>query len=142
MKKFLLSLCVLAIAGVCVFMTSCKDNDEVATRVNSNVKTAIAAAQDAGYTYSYVLNGQTYNSLDALNNAIADLPAGTQNEIYVVATPDGGGAPITGQTTTFTTPQPGQTTTVPVVVPGDTNTTVNVVLNTTLEAQHSGGAVK
>ena len=140
MKKFLLSLCALAVAGVCVFMTSCKDDDELATRINSNIVSAIAAAQDAGYTYTYVLNGQTFTTPEALQAAINDLPAGSTNEIYVVATPTDGSQPIQGQTATFTAPQPGETTSFTVEVPGDTTDTVTVIMNTTLESQHSGGA--
>ncbi len=143
MKKFLLSLCVLAVAGVCVFMTSCKDDDELQTRVNSNVETAIAAAQDdANYDYQYVLNGQTYTSLEALQNAISELPADTQNEVYVVATNKTTGEVKQGTTSSFTAPQPGQSTTVKIEVPGTTTTTAEVTLNTTLESQHSGGAAK
>ena len=142
MKKFLLSLCVLAVAGVCVLMTSCKDDDELATRVNTNIASVIAAAQDAGYTYTYVLNGQTYTSLGAVQDAINDFPAGTTNEIYVVATPNDGGQPKQGEAATFTTPQPGGSTTFTVDVPGDTTKPVTVTLNTTLESQHSGGAAK
>lgn len=143
MKKFLLSLCVLAVAGVCVFMTSCKDDDELQTRVNSNVETAIAAAQDdANYDYQYVLNGQTYTSLEALQNAISELPADSQNEVYVVATNKTTGEVKQGTTSSFTAPQPGQSTTVKIEVPGTTTTTAEVTLNTTLESQHSGGAAK
>ena len=143
MKKFLLSLCVLAVASVCVFMTSCKDSDEFSTHVTNDAKTVINQAQDPAYTYTYVLNGQTYNSLDALNKAIDELPAGSEgNTIYVVATPTGGGAAKTGQTTTFSTPKPGEKTIVKVEVPGTTNKDVNVTLVTTVENQHSGGAVK
>lgn len=143
MKKFLLSLCVLAVAGVCVFMTSCKDDDELQTRVNSNVETAIAAAQDdANYDYQYVLNGQTYTSLEALQNAISELPADTQNEVYVVATNKTTGEVKQGTTSSFTAPQPGQSTTVKIEVPGTTTQTAEVTLNTTLESQHSGGAAK
>ncbi len=144
MKKFLLSLCVLAVASVCVFMTSCKDSDEFNTHINNNVKSEIAAAQDADYTYTYVLNGQTYNSLDALNKAIDELPAGSEgNTIYVVATPTDGGPAKTGKTSTFATPKPGEkAVVVSVEVPGDTNKTAEVTLNTTVESQHSGGAIK
>ena len=143
MKKFLLSLCVLAVASVCVFMTSCKDSDEFNTHINNNAASMIAAVQDAGYTYTYVLNGQTYNSLDALNKAIDELPAGSEgNTIYVVATPTDGGAPKTGQTTTFSTPKPGEkAVVVHVEVPGDTTKDAAVTLQTTVESQHSGGAI-
>lgn len=143
MKKFLLSLCVLAVASVCVFMTSCKDSDEFNTHINNNVTSQIAAVQDPGYTYTYVLNGQTYNSLDALNKAIDELPAGSEgNTIYVVATPTDGGPAKTGKTSTFATPKPGEKAVVSVEVPGDTNKTTEVTLNTTVESQHSGGAIK
>lgn len=142
MKKFLLSLCVLAVAGVCVFMTSCKDDDELQTRVNSNVETAIKNAEDANYDYKYVLNGQTYTSLEALDQAIKDLPADSQNEIYVVATDKNTGEVKQGATSSFVAPQPGKTTTVNVEVPGTTTQTAEITLNTTLESQHSGGAAK
>lgn len=143
MKKFLLSLCVLAVASVCVFMTSCKDSDEFNTHINNNVQSQIAAVQDPGYTYTYVLNGQTYNSLNALNKAIDELPAGSEgNTIYVVATPTDGGPAKTGKTSTFATPKPGEKAVVSVEVPGDTTETTQITLNTTVESQHSGGAIK
>lgn len=143
MKKFLLSLCVLAVASVCVFMTSCKDSDEFNTHINNNAQSQIAAVQDPGYTYTYVLNGQTYNSLNALNKAIDELPAGSEgNTIYVVATPTDGGPAKTGKTSTFATPKPGEKAVVSVEVPGDTNKTTQITLNTTVESQHSGGAIK
>jgi len=143
MKKFLLSLCVLAVASVCVFMTSCKDSDEFNTHINNNAQSQIAAVQDPGYTYTYVLNGQTYNSLNALNKAIDELPAGSEgNTIYVVATPTDGGPAKTGKTSTFATPKPGEKAVVSVEVPGDTNKTTQINLNTTVESQHSGGAIK
>lgn len=143
MKKFLLSLCVLAVASVCVFMTSCKDSDEFNTHINNNAQSQIAAVQDPGYTYTYVLNGQTYNSLNALNKAIDELPAGSEgNTIYVVATPTDGGPAKTGKTSTFATPKPGEKAVVSVEVPGDTTKTTAITLNTTVESQHSGGAIK
>ena len=143
MKKFLLSLCVLAVASVCVFMTSCKDSDEFNTHIHNNAQSQIAAVQDPGYTYTYVLNGQTYNSLNALNKAIDELPAGSEgNTIYVVATPTDGGPAKTGKTSTFATPKPGEKAVVSVEVPGDTNKTAEVTLKTTVESQHSGGAIK
>ncbi len=143
MKKFLLSLCVLAVASVCVFMTSCKDSDEFNTHINNNAQSQIAAVQDPGYTYTYVLNGQTYNSLNALNKAIDELPAGSEgNTIYVVATPTDGGPAKTGKTSTFATPKPGEKAVVSVEVPGDTTKTTQINLNTTVESQHSGGAIK
>ena len=151
MKKFLLSLCVLAVAGVCMFMTSCKDGDELATRtrVVNNVEQAIAAVENPNFTYTYVLNGVSYNSLSDLSRAIENLPAGSENTIYVIAQPNDGGEPITGPSSPFVTPQPGQPgISVPVVIPdgtggtGGTGETAIIDIKTIEQDLHNGGLIK
>ena len=115
MKKFLLSLCAVAVAGVCLFMTSCKDDDDPI--IYNNIAEAIQKVQDQEATYTYTLNGQTYNSLSALQN---------------------------GQTKTATsngrTPKAGQSSTVEVIVPSiDNDKNETVVVNMTAST-HSGGS--
>lgn len=55
MKKFLLSLCAIAVAGACLFMTSCKDDDDPITY--SDIASALKNVMDEGATYKYFLNG-------------------------------------------------------------------------------------
>lgn len=137
MKKFLLSLCAVAVAGVCLFMTSCKDDDDPI--IYNNIKAAIEQVQDKGedVKYEYNLNGTTYSSLDALQNAINNLPADTEFTITVTETKG-------GQTKTATsngrTPKAGQSSTVEVIVPSiDNNKNETVVVNMTAST-HSGGS--
>ncbi len=154
MKKFLLSLCVLAMASVCVFMTSCKDEDgnekDYVTQVNSNVAKKIAAAENtAVYTYKYTMNGQTYNTAEELQEAIKELPVGTQAEVQVIATPKAGGTVLYGKKTTFTVPTQGNQISVTFNVPVAENAdgsakeeAVKDTIGTTMTYQHSGGQVK
>ena len=108
MKKFLLSLCVLAVASVCVFMTSCKDDDEnydVKTQVNlpASFVNDIKAKQDANCTYTYEVNGKVCNSVEELQAAIAELPAGETAKITVTAKNSTNGATYTA-TSDFVVP--------------------------------------
>ena len=135
MKKFLLSLCAVAVAGVCLFMTSCKDDDDPI--IYNNIAEAIQKVQDQEATYTYTLNGQTYNSLSALQNAVNNLPADTEFTITVTETKG-------GQTKTATsngrTPKAGQSSTVEVIVPSiDNDKNETVVVNITAST-HSGGS--
>lgn len=135
MKKFLLSLCAVAVAGVCLFMTSCKDDDDPI--IYNNITEAIQKVQDQGATYTYTLNGQTYNSLSDLQTAINNLPADTEFTITVTETKG-------GETKTATsngrTPKVGQSSTVEVIVPSiDNDKNETVVVNMTAST-HSGGS--
>lgn len=155
MKKFLLSLCAIAVASACVFMTSCKDDDEWAEQINvPSVANAVASAQaagvTAGLTYSYQLNGQEYTSPEALQQAIAALEPGSQNNTLVVVAKDPAtGASQSGKVTTFSVPavggQPQQivfnipTTTNP--TDDGSNNTATISITTTETRQHSGGTI-
>ena len=135
MKKFLLSLCAVAVAGVCLFMTSCKDDDDPI--IYNNIAEAIQKVQDQEATYTYTLNGQTYKSLSDLQSAINNLPADTDFTITVTETKG-------GQTKTATsngrTPKVGQSSTVEVIVPSiDNDKNETVVVNMTAST-HSGGS--
>ncbi len=205
MKKFLLSTCAIAVASLCVFMTSCKDEDVLNTVVTSSVnKAQVAAAAAAaqsnsvaeaaaiaaatapatatvttegnkviiadgstGYTetstietkYTYELDGVTYESMDAVQAALAQKPAGSTATITttliqitttVVTAPDG----------TTTTKDPITTTSVQIwvinipssgsqviVVQTPVSTfdqqatmPVTIVVATTTVSTHSGGA--
>ena len=135
MKKFLLSLCAVAVAGVCLFMTSCKDDDDPS--IYNNITEAIQKVQDQDATYTYTLNGQTYKSLSDLQSAINNLPADTDFTITVTETKG-------GQTKTATsngrTPKVGQSSTVEVIVPSiDNDKNETVVVNMTAST-HSGGS--
>ncbi|MCR4994649.1 MAG: hypothetical protein K6A32_04605 [Bacteroidales bacterium] len=127
MKKFLLSFCMLAVASVCVFMTSCKDDDEEAmkqnTTITGNVDDIVAQEIANGVTYSFVVNGTTYNSWDDVVADFEDLPAGTYT-IQVIMEKDG--ETYEGEPTTFTIPTSGS-----VVVDVDIPTS---------DSEHSEGA--
>ena len=109
MKKFLLSLCAIAVASACVFMTSCKDDDEnydVKTQVNlpASFVNDIKAKQDANYNYTYEVNGKVCNNEEELKAAIAELPAGQTAQIKVTATPKSGSGAALTSTSDFVVP--------------------------------------
>lgn len=152
MKKFLLSLCAIAVASACVFMTSCKDEDEYAEQVNvPSVANAVASAQaagiTAGLTYSYKLNGQEYTSPEALQQAIAALEPGTQNNTLEVVAKDAAGNVQVGKASTFNVPAAGgQPQQIVFYVPKNmtddgANNAATISISTTLVSQHSGGTI-
>ena len=85
MKKFLLSFCVLAVASVCVFMTSCKDEDALAAAAK-NIPAPTVPFGYTSATYSYVLDGVTYNSIEELNAALATMDPGSTHTAQVIVT--------------------------------------------------------
>jgi len=143
MKKFLLSLCVLAVASVCVFMTSCKDEDDNASN-NEGLFTAIASKLDPSCTYTFVMGGKTYTTVEELVQALAEQPAGTAATVTVNATtPDGTkkSGSISG-----TVVAPGQTSSITYDIPQRGNPKqgrMEVTWNTTVTPKdkiHNGGA--
>lgn len=81
MKKFLLSLCMIAVASVCVFsITSCKDDDEAAMQNSKNVSGTFEKIINdeiaQGVSYTFELDGTTYNNWADAKAALAALPAG------------------------------------------------------------------
>ncbi len=145
MKKFLLSICMLAVASVCLFMTSCKDDDEPAVvQVTGSLDQVIGdeTSTNPGFVYSFELDGRTYNSLDALKAAIAALPEGTTHTLTVIGT-DANGKAHRGNTTTFTSPRAGQSVTIPIDVPlHDADHSQGATLVITAPESHNGGAVE
>ena len=126
MKKFLLSLCMIAVASFCVLsITSCKDDDEMqsTTTVSGNFDSIINGQTAKGVSYSFVIDGQNYSSWDAAKNALAGLPAGSHT-FQTVMTKDG--QTYKGTPTTFTVPSTG-------------SVTINVDVPTA-DAEHSTGA--
>lgn len=136
MKKFLLSLCAIAVAGVCMFMTSCKDDDDPI--IYNNVAEAIQKVQDQDAVYTYTLNGQTYNTVSELQAAINALPADTEFTITVTETKGGESKTATSNGRTPKTGQSSQTT---IIVPSiDQDQNIEVVVDMT--AKHNGGGLK
>lgn len=136
MKKFLLSLCAIAVAGVCMFMTSCKDDDDPI--IYNNVAEAIQKVQDQDAVYTYTLNGQTYNTVAELQAAINALPADSEFTITVTETKGGESKTATSNGRTPKTGQSGQTT---IIVPSiDQDQNIEVVVDMT--AKHNGGGLK
>jgi hypothetical protein len=136
MKKFLLSLCAIAVAGVCMFMTSCKDDDDPI--IYNNVAEAIQKVQDQAAVYTYTLNGQTYNTPAELQAAINALPADTEFTITVTETKGGESKTATSNGRTPKTGQSGQAT---IIVPSiDQDQNIEVVVDMT--AKHNGGGLK
>ncbi len=150
MKKFLLSLCVLAVASVCVFMTSCKDEDDDAENntVFAAIANTIAQNQDPTCTYTYTLTvggkTTTYNSAEDLADALVELPQGTVADVAVVATlPDGTKKP--GTSTKITVPGQGQKVSGTIEIPqggskGPKTGKIDITWPTTVTPQHNGGA--
>lgn len=135
MKKFLLSLCAIAVAGVCMFMTSCKDDDDPI--IYNNVAEAVQKVQDQAATYTYTLNGQTYSTPAQLQAAINNLPADTEFTITVTETKDGQTKTATSNGRTPKTGESGQAT---IIVPSiDQDKNIEVVVDMT--AKHNGGGV-
>ena len=143
MKKFLLSLCVLAVASVCVFMTSCKDEDDNTSNYET-VFNAIAPLLDPSCTYTYVLAGKTYDNLEDLAAAMAELPTGSTATVTVNATTADGqkkSGSVTG-----TVPAPGKQSSISYDIPqggnkADRTGKVNVTWPTTVTPKtHNGGA--
>lgn len=142
MKKFLLSLCVLAVASACVFMTSCKDEDDTTSNYET-MFTAISSLLDPSCTYTFNVGGKTYTTVEDLVQALVATPAGTPINVDVNAnTPNGkkngsitGTVPGTGQKTTVTynIPQRGNPKTGHMDV--QWNTSAPVVIDI-----HNGGA--
>lgn len=143
MKKFLLSLCVLAVASVCVFMTSCKDEEsmEQITRVNVSLS-KVFAAEDPAYTYTYTLNGVSYTTPEAVQAAVNALPAGSEAVLEITATNNADPTQVKKTSNTIKIPAAGssvQSTPSNIVVPGTVDKTIEVSAVTTTENMHSGG---
>jgi hypothetical protein len=142
MKKFLLSLCVLAVASVCVFMTSCKDEDDTPQN-KETMFNAISSLLDPSCTYTFKVGGKSYSTVEDLVDALVATPAGSSINVVVDAdTPNGKkSGSITG-----TVPAAGQKTTVTYIIPqrGNPKTGhMDVQWNTSAPIvieQHNGGA--
>ena len=141
MKKFLLSLCMIAVASVCVFsLTSCKDDEEDmqnSTTVSGNIDSILSGQTAKGVSYSFTIDGQTYPSWAAAKDALSKLPAGTHT-IQASMTKDG--KTYQGNPSTFTIPQNGS-----VVVSIDLPTSDSLHstgAQFTITTGHSGGSVK
>lgn len=103
MKKFLLSLCVLAVASACVFMTSCKDEDDNTSNYE-DIFSAVYSLLDPSCTYTFTYGGKPYKTVEDLAEALVNTPApGGNFTVGVDATlPDGSkktGGSITGKVT-------------------------------------------
>jgi hypothetical protein len=142
MKKFLLSLCVLAVASACVFMTSCKDEDDTTSNYETMFN-AISSLLDPSCTYTFKVGGKSYTTVEDLVQALVATPAGSSVNVDVeAATPNGkkngsitGTIPAAGQKTTVTynIPQRGNPKTGHMDV--QWNTSAPIVIE-----QHNGGA--
>ena len=139
MKKFLLSLCMIAVASICVLsITSCKDDDEMqsTTTVSGNFDSIIKGQIDKGVSYSFVIDGQNYSSWDAAKNALAGLPAGSHT-FQTVMNKDG--QTYKGTPTTFTVPTSGSVTFNVDVPTADAEHSTGAKITLTV-AGHGGGA--
>lgn len=141
MKKFLLSLCMLAVASACVFMASCKDDDELArAKVSGTLEQVVNnEMRQHGVSYTFQLDGQIYNSYSAFAEAVAALPAGSNHTMSVTMVDKNGNA-HKGDSVSFTVPASGSVT-VPVDVPvhnADHSDGATVVI---AAPSHSGGRV-
>lgn len=107
MKKFLLSLCVFAVASACVFMTSCKDEDDNVQNYES-ILTAVSSMLDPTCTYTFTYGGKTYTTVEDLAEALANTAGNGSNvTIGVDATlPDG--SKKTGGSVSGKVPGPGK----------------------------------
>lgn len=148
MKKFLLSLCVLAAASVCVFMTSCKDDEGTnadyvsgQTQINKTAaKAEIATAKDATLgAYTYELNGKPYTSEDALIDAISQMEPGAE---YTITTTNSNGQKATTQGVLPAAGSTGKIDIAFVQADGTTKKTAQINVTSTFEYQHSGGSAK
>ena len=141
MKKFLLSLCMIAVASVCVFsFTSCKDDEEEmmnSTTVSGTMDSIIAAQTAKGVSYSFTIDGQNYSSWAAAKDALAKLPAGVHT---VQATMTKDGKTYTGDATTFTVPENGSVTVKIDLPTADAQHSTGAQF--TIQTGHSGGSVK
>ena len=147
MKKFLLSLCVLAAASVCVFMTSCKDDEGTnadyvsgQTQINkAEAKAEMAKAKDATLgAYTYELNGKTYTSEDALIDAINKMEPGAE---YKITTTNSNGQQATTQGVLPAAGSKGKIEIAFAQADG-TPKKAQIDVTSTFEYQHSGGSVK
>ena len=139
MKKFLLSLCAIAVTGACLFMTSCKDDDDPI--IYNNIKQAIENAKDADavYTYSVTVNGVVteFDNLQDVQTFFEGLAPETQYTITVTEVKGGQSKTATsgGQT-----PSPGENATGTVAIPSIDDDTIKYV-EFEMKSTHNGGAV-
>jgi len=139
MKKFLLSLCAIAVAGVCLFMTSCKDDDDPI--IYNDIASAIKNVMDPNATYRYWFDGREVipPTPEQLQKEIQNAGEGEHTITMEMETPDG-----QKQTaTTNITIGSGSGTAVlnvPTTNPNGEPTTEQVEFHYTTSERHNGGA--
>lgn len=134
---------MLAVASVCVFMTSCKDDDVPIVNVTSNVSNLEAAEKaNPNTTYKYELDGVIYNSVEELQAALNALEPGSTGHTYTVIATDKNDPSNTqrSETISFTVPTQGSVT-VTFNFPTPQGTVSVTIIVTVTPTTHSGGAI-
>ncbi len=137
MKKFLLSLCAIAVAGVCMFMTSCKDDDDPI--IYNNIKEAVEKVQDQDAVYEYYLNGQKVETLEQLQKLLENQVPGTEVNVTIKEIKDGQEKTSSKNITIPTGGTGKQTVVLDIPTIGQNGDVTQVVIE--LEVRHNGGGV-
>lgn len=167
MKKFLLSLSLIAAVSTAFVFTSCKDDDEPTAEVsidtsfalntlqnqlkgsgktvtkNGEVITVVDAAANTTttYSYTYTVNGETYTSATALQDALAGMSGTIPVVVNLVATSNGQQTVIGTTTSNIFIGEDAATILidVPTAVPSETSAIIIYLNGGT--TKHSGGGV-